>query len=97
MISNLSEIAARWLGMDLEWHLAHNMKWNPLEDRNDLVRVEEKLHCEIRIIEDSFTISRLSNRGYRVWKSGFYPADYPTAILELVKTLYERGRNEIQS
>ena len=91
MTDNLSEIAARWLGMDLEWHLAHNMKWNPLEDRNDLVRVEEKL-CRggyrILFYLRSFIVDTEFNETMVEGER----ADYPTALLELVKTLYERGK-----
>jgi hypothetical protein len=57
------------------------------------VRVEERLPSwyEIRITDGVFNIMSWEGRMFEglVIKSGDYPADYPTALLELVKTLYE--------
>ena len=72
--------------------------FDPLHDMNDLVRVEEKLPkwYEILITKGEFYIrcTRVAGgvHSFGYVASGNYPADYPTALLELVKTLYERGK-----
>jgi hypothetical protein len=101
----LNEIAARWLGEDVyiedgEVYIGRIIRWfRPLTDRNDLVRVEEKLLEMGFVIELSKFISKhfftvfdseyVIRDGCFAIKEGSYPADYPTALLELVKTLYE--------
>ena len=99
-MKDLSEIAARWLGYEpsiiddevyIEGECFAN-RFNPLEDRNDLVRVEEKLPYEITIRGNRFWINSEETIYGTPLKKGRYPADYPTALLELVKTLYERGK-----
>lgn len=101
----LNEIAARWLGYRIVGYdgnkliIAPNTEsysyFLPLTDRNDLVRVEEKLPkwYEILITKGEFYIrcTRVAGgvHSFGYVASGNYPTDYPTALLELVKTLYE--------
>jgi hypothetical protein len=92
----LNEIAARWLGLEptyfdryLDTKEKKAIKFDPLHDRNDLVRVEEKIPYEITIRGNRFWINSEETIYGTPLKKGRYPADYSKAILELVKTLYE--------
>jgi hypothetical protein len=109
-MENLNEIAARWLGykyrirkwMGSEIVLIEvgdsELRFDPEHNLNDLAKAQTKLPQKyITIIGSEY-----QEKGHftiRLWgrkaiKKGRYPADYSKAILELVKTLYERGKED---
>ena len=98
-MDNLNEIAARWLGLTIDKATTRQMgkvyiretlersyPFDPLHDMNDLMNeVVVKLPKNIRIIigKGEFIIGKIPKGTTR----GSYPADFPTAVLELVKEL----------
>ena len=94
-MDKLNEVAARWLGLEYKFDingrlyipkLAARWYFDPLHSWDDLMlKVVPRLPKNIRIIigKGEFIIGKIPKGMTR----GSYPADFPTAVLELVKEL----------